>query len=92
MVPVAAPNHLEEHHRSVTHLYLNPPSMSNPQGYNAQGQLGDATTTNRNLPTQVYFGGYWVAVSAGYSHTCAIRSDLSLWCWVRAVFRHAMQP
>lgn len=49
------------------------------QGYNNLGQLGDGSQTNRAVPTEVYFGGYWIGISAGYDHTCGIRSDKSLW-------------
>jgi alpha-tubulin suppressor-like RCC1 family protein len=50
-------------------------------GFNASGELGDGTTTGRNTPGQVALGGGCKYVSAGGSHTCAIRTDGSLWCW-----------
>src|SRR5690606_20419563 len=51
-------------------------------GYNSDGQLGDDTTTTRLVPVQVL--GLTlpvVAVATGASHSCALVSDGSLWCW-----------
>ncbi len=50
-------------------------------GGNAQGQLGDGTTTDRLTQTPVSGGGTWKSVDTGYSHTCGIKSDDTLWCW-----------
>jgi alpha-tubulin suppressor-like RCC1 family protein len=51
-------------------------------GLNADGQVGDGTSTNRNLPVQVTALGNNVAgVSAGDQHTCARKTDGTLWCW-----------
>jgi len=38
-------------------------------GYNAAGQLGDGTNTNKNTPTQIGTDNKWVSISAGYYHT-----------------------
>ena len=57
------------------------------QGLNAVGQLGDGSTSNRLLPTVVHFDGWWSAAAAGDYHSCGIRADGSLWCWVRGVRR-----
>jgi len=53
-------------------------------GSDADGQLGDGgTNTDKNTPVSVSLGTgrTAVAVSAGYSHTCAILDDGSLNCW-----------
>lgn len=49
-------------------------------GYNASGELGDGTTTERWDPIEVG-GTDWVTVSTGAAHTCATRADGTLWCW-----------
>jgi len=50
-------------------------------GNNVRGQVGDGTTTDRSVPTQVGTDHDWASVSAGYVHACAIKADGSLWCW-----------
>jgi len=40
-------------------------------GWNADGQLGDGTTTNRSSPIQVGSSTNWKSVSAGISHSTA---------------------
>jgi len=50
-------------------------------GDNMNGQLGLGDTTQRTIPTQVGSGTNWVTVTAGDSHTLAIKSDGTLWAW-----------
>jgi len=53
-------------------------------GGNSAGQLGDGTTTNRSTPTQTSSFGTGrtaVAISSGFSHTCAVLDDGSVSCW-----------
>ena len=52
-------------------------------GDNGRGRLGDGTTTDRHTPTAVNLGTERtaIAVSAGYSHTCAVLENGSLKCW-----------
>ena len=50
-------------------------------GYNAFGQLGDGTTTDRPTPVQVGTATSWASVSAGGAHTMAIKADGTLWAW-----------
>lgn len=54
-------------------------------GANDEGQLGDGTSVGRTLPTRVGTGVDWADVAAGggpsSGHTCAIRTDGTLWCW-----------
>jgi alpha-tubulin suppressor-like RCC1 family protein len=56
-------------------------------GWNAAGQLGDDTTTNRPAPVNVTgLGSGVTAITAGDTHTCAISGNVaggtsSLRCW-----------
>ncbi|MBK8078783.1 MAG: fibronectin type III domain-containing protein [Kineosporiaceae bacterium] len=59
-------------------------------GQNASGQLGTGDTTQRTTPTQIGSATTWaqVSVAAHYDgtattarHTCAVRTDGTLWCW-----------
>jgi len=53
-------------------------------GDNAYGRLGDNTTINKSSPVQtITFGTNWKQVSAGYTHTAAIKTDGTLWTWGR---------
>jgi alpha-tubulin suppressor-like RCC1 family protein len=53
-------------------------------GWNAYGQLGDNTTTNRLTPVTTFAGGNnWKQVSCGSFHTAAIKTDGTLWVWGR---------
>jgi alpha-tubulin suppressor-like RCC1 family protein len=49
-------------------------------GRNAEGQLGDASTTPRLVPTQLS-GTDWALVTAGDSHSCGLHRDRTLACW-----------
>ena len=51
-------------------------------GQNNFGQLGDNSTTNRSSPVSVV-GGFtdWVQISAGGTHTTAIRANGTAWAW-----------
>jgi alpha-tubulin suppressor-like RCC1 family protein len=50
-------------------------------GDNAQGQLGDGSSTYRIAPVQAGVATNWKAVSAGQAHSLAIKSDGTLWAW-----------
>ncbi|MBK8480380.1 MAG: hypothetical protein IPL40_04270 [Proteobacteria bacterium] len=46
------------------------------------GSLGDGTTINRLKPVRVTtLGTNATALAAGYEHSCARRSDGTVWCW-----------
>lgn len=47
-------------------------------GYNAFGQLGDGTTSNRYSPYEIAASNV-TAMAAGYEHTLFVKSDGSLW-------------
>lgn len=51
-------------------------------GYNAFGQLGDNSTTNKSSPVQTVAGGTaWKQVACGAVHVNAIKTDGTLWGW-----------
>lgn len=52
-------------------------------GKNDFGQLGDSSTTNRLAPKKIGSATNWSVVSAGVSHSLAVRADGSLWGWGR---------
>jgi alpha-tubulin suppressor-like RCC1 family protein len=52
-------------------------------GFNAHGQLGDGTTSDRGQPTAVAGGHRWTQLSVGRLHTCGLSTDGGLYCWGR---------
>jgi alpha-tubulin suppressor-like RCC1 family protein len=51
-------------------------------GSNGSGCLGDGTTApSRDAPVRVGTSMDWLTVDAGYQHTCATRTNGTLWCW-----------
>jgi len=57
-------------------------------GDNSAGAVGDGSLTQRSTPVQIGAGNTWQQVAVtGYAefssdaHSCAIRTDESLWCW-----------
>jgi alpha-tubulin suppressor-like RCC1 family protein len=51
-------------------------------GSNQSGQVGDGTSADRSIPTQIAaLGTSVVGVSAGANFTCAWKTDRTLWCW-----------
>jgi len=52
-------------------------------GWNAYGQLGDSSRTDRSAPIPVVGGLRFTALTAGTWHTCGIVDDSSAYCWGR---------
>ena len=50
-------------------------------GDNAEGQLGDGTTTGRTLPAVVSGLTYMKGIAAGRWHSLALRADGKVWAW-----------
>jgi alpha-tubulin suppressor-like RCC1 family protein len=50
-------------------------------GYNASGQVGDGTTTDRDSPVQTNVAQTFVDVAVGTTHACAVRQSQKVRCW-----------
>jgi alpha-tubulin suppressor-like RCC1 family protein len=50
-------------------------------GQNQEGQLGDGSMVNRNVPTAVLSGLSFVRVTAGGSHSCGLTASGEAFCW-----------
>ncbi len=50
-------------------------------GYNAYGQIGDNTSTNKSSPVQVGTLTTWATVSNGGYGALAVKTDGTLWAW-----------
>ena len=50
-------------------------------GNNEKGQLGDGTTTNRNVPNQVEGLTGVIEAAAGYHFTMVLKADGTVWAW-----------
>ncbi len=50
-------------------------------GTNAEGQLGNGTTTNSTAPVTVTGISNAKLIASGYMHTCAILTDSTVRCW-----------
>ena len=55
-------------------------------GDNANGELGDGTTTNRSMPGPRRHDRTATSVSAGEYHSCATLSDGTAQCWGAAAY------
>lgn len=55
-------------------------------GYNAYGQLGDGTRTDRAVPVDVVSLEDVLEVSTGNTHACALLADRTLRCWGDSYF------
>ncbi len=55
-------------------------------GYNAYGQLGDGTTTDRSTPVAVNGLGGVTEIATGNTHACALLADATLRCWGDSYF------
>ena len=50
-------------------------------GFNEQGELGDGTNTDKNLPVQIGSLSGIAAIAAGEWHVVALKSDGTVWAW-----------
>jgi alpha-tubulin suppressor-like RCC1 family protein len=50
-------------------------------GFNNYGQLGDGTTTDKNIPVQVSDLSHVTMVTAGRDHSLALKDNGTVWAW-----------
>lgn len=50
-------------------------------GRNQNGQLGDGTTIDKNIPTQIGTDADWATVDAESNNSMGLKTDGSIWCW-----------
>ena len=50
-------------------------------GSNDVGEIGDGTTVNKTVPTQVSGGDEWIQISAGGHFTCGLTTKGIIKCW-----------
>ena len=50
-------------------------------GSNSDGQLGNGTETNSNVPVQSSTATDYIAVAGGSYHSLGLKSDGTLWAW-----------
>ena len=50
-------------------------------GFNGDGQLGNGTTTDSNVPVSVSNLNDATAITASGNHTCALKTDHTVACW-----------
>ena len=52
-------------------------------GYNVQGELGNGSNINSNLPVPISSLTNINSISAGYMHSLALKDDSTVWSWGR---------
>jgi alpha-tubulin suppressor-like RCC1 family protein len=50
-------------------------------GYNMDGQVGDGTTINKTVPTQIGMASNWKMVTAHFNNSFAVKTNGTLWGW-----------
>jgi gliding motility-associated-like protein len=50
-------------------------------GANYNGEVGNGTTYNSNIPVLISTETNWISIAAGHSHNLALKSDGTLWSW-----------
>jgi alpha-tubulin suppressor-like RCC1 family protein len=60
---------------------LTPSGAAYCWGENANGQLGDGTTTRRLTPTRVAGGLTFRSLAVGNAYACGIATSGTAWCW-----------
>ncbi len=50
-------------------------------GANDKGQLGDGTTTNRNIPVKIGTDTDWSSINTGSNNCLALKTNGTLWAW-----------
>jgi len=50
-------------------------------GWNQYGQLGDNSTTNKNVPVRVFGLSHVMMLAAGHLHSLALKNDGTVWAW-----------